>query len=455
MKNQCNPAGGLSAAGGGSIRLQPSSLAFSRTRDGEVAKAHILGDSFEMDLRVSGCDGRQSIPRSTASSPTSYLPDNLAISTLGIDDKIARFANPSSNSFLSKHTSESLPIEPLGGISGLMIFNCGTTSRMHEATPPSSYMSHGEVPALSSGRPRILVVDDEALYREVIAEMLGEEYEILFAANGMAALEIAVVKVPDLILLDVVMPGIDGYEVHKRLKADHRTCEVPVIFISGLGEVAAETKGLTLGAVDYITKPINREPVRARVRAQIMLKVAQDKLTQLAEIDGLTGLANRRHFDKMLAYECVRHQRSGHELSLIMLDIDHFKAFNDTYGHVRGDECLRMGARAMARTVSRATDLLARYGGEEFVALLPETPLKGAVSLAERVRNCISDLELPHRESNARHVTASLGVFSGRVLPGSSILDVVHEADIQLYAAKAAGRNRVSFRAIDASGQTH
>jgi diguanylate cyclase (GGDEF)-like protein len=299
------------------------------------------------------------------------------------------------------------------------------------------------------------VVDDEILCRELIVDILEDEYEILFAADGMAALEIAVIKVPDLILLDVVLPGIDGYEVHERLKSDHRTCEIPVIFISGLGEVAAETKGLMLGAVDYITKPINREPVRARVRAQIMLKLAQNKLTQLAETDGLTGLANRSHLDKMLTYECARHLRSEKELSLILLDIDHFKPFNDAYGHVRGDQCLREIARALAKTVCRATDLVARYGGEEFVALLPETPIKGAVILAEKVRSCISDLDLPHRDSSAGHVTASLGVVSGRIRTGSSIIDVVHAADIELYAAKARGRNRVSFRAIDRFGETH
>ena len=326
---------------------------------------------------------------------------------------------------------------------------------MSAATPPSSRMALVEVPVLVFERPSVLVVDDEVLYRELIGDILGDEYEILFATNGKAALEIAFIKVPDLILLDVLMPGMDGYEVHKRLKSDHRTCEIPVIFISGLDEVAAETKGLTLGAVDYITKPINREPVKARVRKQIAFKAAQDKLTQLAETDGLTGLANRSHFDKMLAYECARHLRSEKELSLILLDIDHFKTFNDTYGHVGGDQCLREIARALAKSVSRATDLVARYGGEEFVALLPETPLKGAVVLAEKIRSCISDLELSHRDSHAGYVTASLGVVSGRFLTGSSVIDVVNSADIELYAAKAGGRNRVSSRAIDRFGMTH
>jgi diguanylate cyclase (GGDEF)-like protein len=157
----------------------------------------------------------------------------------------------------------------------------------------------------------------------------------------------------------------------------------------------------------------------------------------------------------MLAYEYARHLRSGKELSLIMLDVDHFKAFNDTYGHISGDETLREIARAMTRTVTRATDLVARYGGEEFVVLLPETCLRGALTLAERIRNCIGDLALPHRDTSAGRVTASLGVVSGSFLDGSSIVDVLAQADIQLYAAKAGGRNRVAFRAIEKPGQTH
>jgi diguanylate cyclase (GGDEF)-like protein len=140
---------------------------------------------------------------------------------------------------------------------------------------------------------------------------------------------------------------------------------------------------------------------------------------------------------------------------LIMLDLDHFKAFNDTYGHLSGDECLREVARAMTKTVSRTTDLVARYGGEEFIVLLPDTSLKGAVTIAERVRSCIGDLALPQRDANAGHITASLGVVSGRFLKGSSIVDVLAEADIQLYMAKAGGRNRVAFRALEKTALTH
>jgi diguanylate cyclase (GGDEF)-like protein len=299
------------------------------------------------------------------------------------------------------------------------------------------------------------VVDDEPLYLDLIADILGVDYKILVADGGMTGLEIATSNVPQLILLDLMMPGVDGFEVYKCLKADSRTCEIPVIFITGMGNVATETKGLKMGAVDYINKPINPDLVRARVNTQINFKLMRDKLVTLAATYGLTGLANRSHFDGMLAYEYARHLRSGKELSLIMLDVDHFKAFNDTYGHMSGDETLRQIARAMTKTVIRATDLVARYGGEEFVVLLPETRLKGAVMLAERIQKCIGDLAIPHRGSDAGRVTASQGVVSGSFLEGRSIMDVLTEADIQLYAAKAGGRNRVAFRAIEKPGPTH
>jgi diguanylate cyclase (GGDEF)-like protein len=316
---------------------------------------------------------------------------------------------------------------------------------------PNSAISASEslllagTPVSSKTRPSVLVVDDESLYLQLIADILGDDYEVLVAREGMTGLEIAAGNAPQLVLLDLMMPGIDGFEVYRCLKADQRTCETPVIFITGRSDLADEIKGLKMGAVDYITKPFNPDLVRARVNTHVNFKLMRDKLAMLAATDGLTGLANRSHFDKMLAYEYARHARSGKELSLVILDIDHFKAFNDTYGHVRGDECLREIARAMTRTVSRATDLPARYGGEEFTVLLPETHLTGAVLLAEKVRNCICDLDLTHSHSSTGYVTASVGVATGRFLAGSSILDVVHEADMQLYAAKAGGGNRVSF----------
>ena len=306
----------------------------------------------------------------------------------------------------------------------------------------------GSSDASSQARPRILLVDDEYIYIVLLADTLDTDYEIVYATSSATAIEIATSTKLDLILLDVMMPGLNGYEICTRLKEDDRTKDIPVIFVTSLGDAGAETKGLKLGAVDYITKPFDPEPVKARVSTHIKLKVAQEKLALLAATDGLTGLWNRAQFDAMLAYEYSRHTRSGGELSLIMLDVDNFKAFNDTYGHIAGDDCLRQVALAISGAASRLTDVVARYGGEEFVLLLPETSLEGAMILAEKVRKCISDLGLPHRLSSEGHITASFGVSCSRIRLLSAQSELVVEADLQLYTAKAAGRNRVSSRAM-------
>ena len=178
---------------------------------------------------------------------------------------------------------------------------------------------------------------------------------------------------PDLVLLDIKMPGMDGYEVCRRLKQHATTRDIPVIFVTALGEEEDETRGLDAGAIDYITKPVSPRILRARVRAHLSAKDAQDRLAELSRIDELTGIANRRRFDEMLALEWRRNLRQRMPLSLVMCDIDYFKAFNDSHGHVAGDRCLRCVAVAVAGAMRRPTDLPARYGGEEFAALLSAT----------------------------------------------------------------------------------
>ncbi|MCK9389074.1 MAG: diguanylate cyclase [Sulfuritalea sp.] len=291
---------------------------------------------------------------------------------------------------------------------------------------------------------RILVVDDQRTNIELIAGVFGDDCEVLFALNGERALAIAATENPQVILLDVMMPEMDGYEVCRRLKAERLTRDIPVIFVTALDDGEAETRGLELGAADYVAKPVRPAVVKVRVKNQIELKAAREQLTRLAITDGLTGLSNRRCFDEALAMEYARHIRSGEILSLILLDIDHFKAFNDTYGHVLGDDCLRRVARAIDDVIVRTTDLAARYGGEEFVCILPGTDQAGAVVIAEKIRQGIMDLAIPHRASSAEAcVTASFGVSSARCVPGESALNLVAHADERLYAAKAGGRNRV------------
>ena len=291
-----------------------------------------------------------------------------------------------------------------------------------------------------SNKGQILVVDDEPTNIEILLDIFEDDYDIIAAVDGVQALELAQNERPDLILLDVMMPGMNGYEVCAHLKQEPNTADIPVIFITGLGEEQAETQGLDAGAVDYVTKPINPKIVRRRVSNHIELKKARDLLAQLAVTDGLTGLANRRCFDQVIDLEKRRLRRgSGGCLSLIMLDVDYFKKFNDTYGHVAGDNCLRAVGETIKTTVNRAADLAARYGGEEFACILPATPLAGAIDLAERIRKGVADLNIPHEaSSSAPFVTISLGV--AMVTSESDERDIasmVTAADAMLYQAKS------------------
>ncbi len=296
-------------------------------------------------------------------------------------------------------------------------------------------------------RRRLLLVDDHPPNIHLLAESLRDRYDIRFATSGARALALAADGGIDLILLDVVMPGMDGFEVCRRLKADERTWPIPVIFVTSLGEVDDETRGFDAGGVDYITKPISPPVVRARVRTHLELKEARDLLEELASIDPLTGIANRRRFDGALDREWRRAFRSGSVLTLGIADVDHFKAFNDRYGHARGDECLRQVARAAAEACGRPSDLVARYGGEEFGLVLPDTDPAGARVLLGTVLTRVEDLALPHEGSScADHVTLSVGAVS--LVPGSA--DGAHaaleRADRLLYEAKAGGRRRAVHR---------
>ncbi|MDF1615606.1 diguanylate cyclase [Desulfurivibrio dismutans] len=293
-------------------------------------------------------------------------------------------------------------------------------------------------------QPRILVVDDEVTNIELLAEVFSDDYEVLFATGGAKALELAAQARPELILLDVVMPGMDGFEVCSRLKAERITADIPVIFVTGIGDQQAEVRGLELGAADYVTKPINPPVVRVRVRNQIELKQARDQLVRLAVTDGLTGLANRRHFDEALQREYARQMRAGGDLSLLLLDIDCFKLYNDNYGHLKGDDCLRELARVLTATFSRATDLPARYGGEEFACIMPDTDAAGALQMAHRIRQAVADLRISHGHSPvAPYITVSIGAATGPCHHQQSALHLIARADEQLYRAKEAGRNRV------------
>ena len=299
-------------------------------------------------------------------------------------------------------------------------------------------------------KPLILIVDDTPINIQVLAEALRSDYRVKVAASGPSAFDImARHGTPDLILLDVMMPDMDGYEVCRRLKDNPATKEVPVIFVTAKTEVVDEELGLRLGAVDYIAKPFHLPIVTARVRNQIKLKLKTDLLASLALLDGLTDIPNRRRFDEALEAEFKRAQRAGSSIALAMLDIDYFKHYNDHYGHGAGDVSLKKVASALTDCADRPGDLVARYGGEEFVALLPETDAAGAHVIAERFRLSVEALRLPHEYSGAGPwVTVSVGAVS--VVPGDldSIASLLAQADSLLYQAKAQGRNRVCSASV-------
>lgn len=292
-------------------------------------------------------------------------------------------------------------------------------------------------------RAKILIVDDIAVNIQMLFEALRHDYEIIFAIDGPEALRLALQEQPELILLDVMMPGMDGHAVCRQLKAQPETQSIPVIFVSAMDEDVDEVQGLSLGAVDYLTKPVRIPVARARIRNHIEHKRAVDLLAREAWYDALTGLANRRRFEAVLDLEWRRGARSGATLSVIMIDIDFFKAYNDGYGHGGGDECLRAVAQALSATAQRAADLVARYGGEEFVCVLPDTGLDEARLRAEEMRAQVAELRRPHAFSPVGTVSVSIGVATAVAALDGDRFAVVEAADRQLYAAKAAGRNRI------------
>lgn len=300
-------------------------------------------------------------------------------------------------------------------------------------------------PAGAHPRPRLLVVDDQPANVHALYQVLAADHQVLVATNGEQALQQCRDKQPDLVLLDVVMPGIDGYEVCRRLKADSATRDMPVIFVTGRSEAEDEAEGLEAGAVDFITKPIHAAVVRARVKTHLTLKYQSDLLRQLAFIDGLTGVFNRRCLDERLHAEWARAARQQQPLALVMIDIDAFKRYNDLQGHLAGDDCLRRVAQRLSSELIRPGDVMARYGGEEFACVLPDTGLAGALEVAQRLEQAVRALQIPHADSPvAGVVTISLGVAALRPAPGTEVTALLSAADQQLFEAKRQGRGRVS-----------
>ncbi|HEY4002133.1 MAG TPA: diguanylate cyclase [Candidatus Xenobia bacterium] len=290
----------------------------------------------------------------------------------------------------------------------------------------------------------VLAIDDVPANLKLLGEILGPAYRFLCSTSAQAGFEIAVAQRPDVILLDVVMPEVDGYEICRQLKAQQQTEQIPVIFITSLKDETDETRGLDIGAIDYITKPFCPAIVRARIRNHLELKRYRDLLEAMSMTDGLTGVANRRHFEQFLDREWRSAIRRQAPMSLVLMDIDHFKLYNDHYGHLEGDECLRAVAQALQGGARRASELVARYGGEEFACVLPETSLESAKGLAGQQREAVLALERPHARSTWGFVTVSMGVASVVPSLGQEPGDLIRQADEHLYVAKKNGRNQVN-----------
>jgi diguanylate cyclase (GGDEF)-like protein len=297
------------------------------------------------------------------------------------------------------------------------------------------------------GMQKVLVADDDAINRQVLAELLKPDYTVLLAKNGAQALERATRHAPDLILLDVMMPDMDGYEVLRQLRADPQTAQIAVIFISGLDRPEDEANGLKMGVADYIAKPFNATVVLARVALHLQVVRQRRMLEHLAHVDGLTELANRRRFDEVYAGEWLRTQRHGRPLSLAMLDIDCFKQYNDHYGHPAGDRALRAVARAASSHMRRPADLAARYGGEELVLLMPDTDAAQARQLVQAICSDVAQQAIAHAASPAAPIlTVSAGGATLQLQAGESAPELFGAVDAHLYHAKQAGRNRIAWR---------
>ncbi|HWJ76135.1 MAG TPA: PleD family two-component system response regulator [Kaistia sp.] len=325
-----------------------------------------------------------------------------------------------------------------------------------------------EAPSLApaeSYNSMVLLVDDQVLICEAVRRALAGEADLDFhyCTNPLDALRVADEVKPTVILQDLVMPGIDGLDLVRQYRGRATTHAVPVIVLSTKEDPATKSEAFRAGANDYLVKLPDRVELIARIRyhtrayldhvqrdaayaalreSQRQLMIANLELERLTRIDGLTGLGNRRYFDEYIQAEWRRAARTGSQMSLIMIDVDYFKRYNDTYGHLAGDEVLKKVAGVIQSGASRPADLAARFGGEEFIIVLLDTPLEAAGMAAERLVQRVRDLAIAHGDS---HLTISAGVATVTPHEGLTPESVINAADLALFRAKSAGRGRVEL----------
>lgn len=309
------------------------------------------------------------------------------------------------------------------------------------------------IPVTQQDAPLILIADDDKFTRLQIRQRLQKEgYRVAEVSNGQQCLAAYTDLHPDIILLDGMMPVMDGFTCCSQVRSLAGGERIPILIITGLDDEASVNWAFEAGATDYVTKPIHWAVLRQRVRrllreAQLLreLEQATQELKRLAAEDSLTQLANRRQFDTHLSQEWKRMTRDKTPLSLIMCDIDFFKAYNDTFGHQAGDRCLQQIAKAISSAVKRPADLVARYGGEEFAVILPNTDREGALQVANEIKVNIRALEISHYTKASQYVTLSFGVASAMPTPATFPDILITNADKALYQAKAEGHDRVSL----------
>jgi diguanylate cyclase (GGDEF)-like protein len=297
-----------------------------------------------------------------------------------------------------------------------------------------------------SNRYKILIIDDEVQNINILKDILQEEYEIFAEVDSREAFKTAKDVNPDIIILDIVMPELNGYDIIKLLKVSSKTCDIPVIYITGLERNEDEAIGLKLGAVDYIFKPFYYPVVQSRVQNQVKILEQFREIKRLSMYDQLTDLPNRRCFETRLDVEWGRSVREKTPISVLLIDVDKFKDYNDAHGHQQGDVALKSVADTLNKTLKRSTDLAARWGGEEFIVLLPNTDLSGAVKIAENICKSIEEMEIPHtvnHDHSAAKTTVSVGVNTKTHEQDTGQDYLISGADISLYNAKKSGRNCV------------
>lgn len=301
-----------------------------------------------------------------------------------------------------------------------------------------------EQPISNDPLPIILVVDDQPANIQLVYQILQQQYQILMATSGEQALKVCQDTVPDLILMDVVMPEMDGLETCRRLKALPGFSDIPLIFLTGSQDQQDENACWDAGCVDFISKPFNVNTLKNRINVHLTLKQQRDSLRQHAYLDGLTGIKNRRYFEQYLQSQLALATRHSQSVSVLIVDIDFFKQYNDTFGHLAGDDALRQVAQTLRQCCRRPADLAARLGGEEFVLLLPDTDQSGASHVASCIKSCLEKLAINHPASDTGKLTVSIGAVSWHNPPKDSN-QLLLQADSMLYQAKSEGRNRACF----------